>query len=138
MHWSGNKGGVLRCAVAMGGEEDDGWASEAVDDGDEGGVCAQHSGLRDEQSCYVTAAFGFLMNLSLPANWLLSCYCWQEKRSTNTNFICREEISQTVSLAGRSAHTQDFHFRGRSVRAPFKLWLRGAAPFHILFSFTCP
>lgn len=34
---------------------------------------------------YVTAVFGFLMNLSLPANWLLSCYCWQEERCINTH-----------------------------------------------------
>lgn len=33
---------------------------------------------------YATAMFGFLMNLSLPAHWLLSCYCWQEKCSINT------------------------------------------------------
>ena len=34
---------------------------------------------------YVTAVFGFLMNLSLPAHWLLSCYCWQEGCSINTH-----------------------------------------------------
>lgn len=59
----------------MGGLCQQAWEGE--EDGDEGSGTNRTVG-------YVTAMFGFLMNLFLPAHWLLSCYCWQEKRSINT------------------------------------------------------
>lgn len=54
--WPGNKGGEPRWAVAMGGEEDDGWALPAgvgggEEDGDEGSGTTRTVG-------YATAMFG--------------------------------------------------------------------------------
>lgn len=67
-------------------------------------VCSTGSSGMNRTVGYVTAVFGFLMNLSLPAHWLLSCYCWREDCSINTlvhtnthtqiNFIYSAEISK--------------------------------------------
>lgn len=65
-------------------------------------VCSTGRGFWDEQNCWLCKlCIWFLMNLSLPAHWLLSCYCWQETSSINThtlahihkNFICSAKIS---------------------------------------------
>ncbi len=68
----------------MGGLCQQAWEGE--EDGDERGGCSERGGSGMNRTVgYVTAVFGFLMNLSLPAHWLLSCYCWQEKCSINTH-----------------------------------------------------
>lgn len=47
-------------------------------------VCSTGSSGMNRTVGYVTAIFGSLMNLSLPALWILSCYCWQHHCSINT------------------------------------------------------
>lgn len=65
------------------------------EDGDEEGVCLWQGGSGMNRTVgYVTAVFGFLMNLSLPAHWLLSCYCWQECRSIITRTQMHTDNSQ--------------------------------------------
>lgn len=59
----------------MGGLRQQAWEGEQ--DGDEGSRTKRTDG-------YATM-FGFLMNISLPAGWLLRCYCWQEKCGTHTH-----------------------------------------------------
>lgn len=51
-------------------------------------VCSTGRGFWDEQNCWLCKlCIWFLMNLSLPAHWLLSCYCWQETSSINTHTL---------------------------------------------------
>lgn len=54
---------------------------------------------------YVTGAFGFLMNLSPLANWLLSCYCWQQKLNVNTHKLHSQGRNFSNCLMPTEAHT---------------------------------
>lgn len=80
-------------------------------------VCSTGGSGTNRTVGYVTAVFGFLMNLSHPAHWLLSCYCWQKKCCINTL------TSTSFTMQKCLKHTQHVEFNDKTpgVRALFAL-----------------
>lgn len=99
--------GMSRCHGRRGEEEeDDGWVGEWRGCNGVGAFCW------DEQDCYVTAVFGFLMNLSLPAHWLLSCYCWQGERAAQTRAHTHTRVDKVLCQAKKKTTSQTLSYEG--------------------------